>query len=70
VLSLFVLIGAIFSPLAAAAAYLITFEEYSHHGLGRRELVKRSLSVAVAALVFIFVALVIAGWFLDRFVLG
>jgi hypothetical protein len=65
-LSLLVAIGAIFSPLAAVMAFLITYEEYSHHGLGRQQVLRRSLGAAAATLVFFLVTLVLVGWFLDH----
>jgi hypothetical protein len=36
-------VGIIFGPLPAAMAFVITYEEWSHHGLARPELIKRSL---------------------------
>jgi len=52
-------IGIIFGPLAAAMAFVITYEECSHHGLARPELMKRSPHMAVITLGF-FVVLSLA----------
>ena len=65
-LSLLMAIGAIFSPLAAVMAFLITYEEYSHHGLGHQQVLRRSLAAATATLVFFLVMLVLVGWLLDH----
>lgn len=56
---LFLVIGLVFSPIAAAMAFLITYEEWSHHGLSRGELLKRSGQMAGVALLF-FLALSLA----------
>jgi hypothetical protein len=49
-------LGVAFAPLAAAMAFVITYEEWSHHGLARADLIKRSLQMALVTLGF-FVAL-------------
>jgi len=43
-----ILIGLIFSPIAAAMAFLITYEEYSHHYTDK----KKSLKVGFEAAIF------------------
>jgi ABC-type spermidine/putrescine transport system permease subunit I len=65
-LTLMLMIGLIFSPLAAAMAYLITYEEYRHHGFGQRELIARSLQMAGFTLVVFLVVAVVLGWWLDH----
>ena len=55
------LIGIIFGPLAAAMAFVITYEEWSHHGLPRPELIKRSLQMAIVTLGFFVVLSVAVG---------
>ncbi len=59
--TLFVVIAAVFSPLAAVMAFLITYEEYSHHHLGRRELLGRSLGAAAVTLVFFLLLVSLVG---------
>jgi len=49
-------IAAIFSPLAAIMAFLITYEEYIHHYPDKRKALKMSLETAIFTLVF-FLAL-------------
>jgi len=66
VLSVFVLIGAVFSPLAAVVAFLITYEEYSHHGFDRRELVRHSLMVAAVTFAAFMLLLVVVGLLLNQ----
>jgi hypothetical protein len=50
--TLLVVIGVVFAPLAAAMAYLITYEEWSRHQLPRGQVVRRSLHGAAVALGF------------------
>jgi len=48
-----------FSPLAAIAAFLITYEEYLHHG-DKRLALKASIETAVLTLIsFVILALII-----------
>ncbi len=56
-----ILIGLVFCPIAGAMAYLITYEEYQHHGFGRRQLIARSLQAAVVAALFFALAGVALG---------
>ena len=65
-ISLLVAIGAIFSPLAAAMAFLITYEEYSHHGLSRAQLIRQSLGAAAVTLAFFLLVIAAVGWLLDH----
>ena len=44
---LVLVVGPVFGVLGAAAAYVITYEEYSHHSLGRRRTMLLSLRTAV-----------------------
>lgn len=62
---LLVVVGPVFCLLAAAAAYLITYEEYSHHLLGRRQTILLSLRAAVTAFVALLVLTLIAAWLLN-----
>lgn len=57
--NLLLVVGLAFAPLAAAMAFVITYEEWSHHGLSRADLIKRSLQMALVTLGF-FLALCIA----------
>ncbi|MHB1417603.1 MAG: hypothetical protein ACYC1C_20335 [Chloroflexota bacterium] len=62
----FFIVGILFAPLAGVAGFLITYEEYSHHGLGRRRTVLISLEAAAwSALAILLVALV-GGFFISR----
>jgi hypothetical protein len=54
--------GLVFGVLAGLMAFLITYEEYSHHHLPRRQLWQHALGMAGATCLF-FVALAVAiGW--------
>lgn len=59
-------IAAVFSPLAAVMAFIITYREYDRHSLPKRELIRRSLHAAAFTLAFFIVLAAVAGWFLDR----
>ena len=45
-------IGAIFSFLATLMAFMITYEEYTHHYTDKRKILKAALEVAFFTLVF------------------
>jgi hypothetical protein len=59
--ALLFIIGIVFGPLAAVMAFAITYEEWSHHGLSRPELIKRSLHIAIVTLGFFLVISVAVG---------
>jgi nitric oxide reductase large subunit len=59
--SLFLLIGLVFSPLAAVAAFIITYQEWSRHLLPQRVVILRSLWMAAVAFVFFVVGSVVLG---------
>lgn len=64
-LGLFLAIGLIFGPLAGLAAFLITYEEYSHHGFERGRLIRESLGAAVYAACVMVILVVVAGYFIG-----
>ncbi len=57
-------IAALFSPPAAAMAFIITYREYARHALPRRDLLARSLHAAIVTLVFFLALGAALGWFL------
>ena len=60
-------VGLLFCPFAAVGAYLISYDEYSHHFPHRRKAVLMSLQAAFITLA-IFVALsFVAGYLADQF---
>jgi tetrahydromethanopterin S-methyltransferase subunit C len=59
-----ILIGLIFSPIAAAMAFLITYEEYSHHYTDK----KKSLKVAFEAAIFTLIIFGILSLLVSLFV--
>ncbi len=65
-LRLFVLLGLVFTPLAGAMAYLITYGEYSHHQLERRRPIVMSLQAAVASMVVLLSLMVLAALLFAR----
>ena len=63
----FLIIGLIFSPIAAVMAFLIIYEQYSHHNLTKKQQFKIAMQTGLLALVaFIILALGI-GFFLSHF---
>lgn len=66
----FLLMGLIFSPIAAAMAFLITYEEYRHHGFGPGELRRRSLQAAGVTLLFFLLVALAAGIGYSSFAAG
>lgn len=65
------MLGLVFSPIAAAMAFLITYEEYRHHYPGRREPLEQGLRAAVVTfVVFMLVALVVGFVFASGVALG
>ncbi len=65
-LTLFLMIAAIFGPIAGVMAYLITYQEYSHHFLDRREIIGRSLVTALVTVAFFVVLFALVGFLLDH----
>lgn len=64
-IGLFFFISLTFSPLAAASAFLITYEEYKKH-VKPRQAVKHALHMAFFTF-FVFMAIgVIAGFFFSN----
>jgi hypothetical protein len=59
--SMIVLIAAVFGLIGAGMAFVITYEEWTHHPLPRGEIVKHSLQAAVVTLIFFVVLGVAAG---------
>lgn len=60
-------LGAIWSPLAAAAAFLITYEEYRRHYPDRAPAIRHATETALMTLGVFMALSLLAGWIL-RFV--
>ena len=60
------IVGAVFAPIAATMAFAVTYEEWSHHGVQRRELLMRSLQMALVTLAFFAVLIAAAAQVLSR----
>jgi predicted membrane protein len=63
----FLLIGAIFSALAALCAFLITYEEWSHHYASRKEPLKHAIEAAIVAFVVFMILTTLAAVFVNSF---
>jgi len=59
-----ILIGLMLSPIAAVMAFLITYEEYSHHYTDK----KKSLKVALGAAIFTLIIFGILSLLISLFI--
>jgi len=59
-------IGLVFSPLASAMAFLITYGEYVHHYPDKRQPVKLATQAASATLIFFVVLSFVAGFVVQN----
>ena len=66
VISLYIVLGLLFAPLAGAVAFVITYEEYAHHQMEKRRLIRASLEAAVVSFVAIVALLLFAGYLLGK----
>jgi len=66
VLRLVASIGALFSLLASAMAFLISWQEYSHHFHDRKRVLRLSLRTAAVAFLFFVALSVLAALALSR----
>lgn len=64
-IGLFFFISLVFSPLAAAMSFIITFEEYKKH-LKKPQAVKQSLQTAIFAFLVFMIIGVIAGFVISK----
>jgi hypothetical protein len=48
-------LGLLFSPFAAAIAFVITYAEYSKHLVDKRKVLRKALGIALAAFVFFLI---------------
>ena len=65
----FIIIGLGFSVLAALAAFLITYDEWSHHYPSKWEPFKYAIEAAVVAFVVFMILTVFIVAFVGRFIL-
>jgi len=56
--------------MAALMAFLITYQEYTHHYSDKREVRKIAFKAAAFTLVFFLIAGLLLGIVLDRFIRG
>jgi ABC-type nickel/cobalt efflux system permease component RcnA len=59
-------IGLIFSTLAAIAAFLITYNERTHHFTSRRESLRYGIKAAIAAFLVFMAMTMLAAFFISR----
>jgi hypothetical protein len=55
-------LGLAFGLAAGTSAFLITYREYERHKLGRKALMRHSLSSALFAFLFFFVSAILIGF--------
>ncbi len=61
----FFLVGLVFSPLAAACAFIITFQEYKHHFPDNKEPARLAFQTAVMTFIIFLLLSVAAGYFFN-----
>ena len=66
-LELFLSIGLFFGLIGGLMAYLITYNEYTHHFQDKARPRQMALSSGLFTFVFLLVLLFLAGWILLRF---
>jgi formate hydrogenlyase subunit 3/multisubunit Na+/H+ antiporter MnhD subunit len=59
-------VAVVFGVVGAAAAFVITYAEYEHHGLPQRRLVGEALRAALAAFVVLAAVAVAGGVIVGR----
>lgn len=57
---MWLVIALAFLPIASSMAFLITYEEWSHHRIPRKERLRRSFELAIATLLFFAGVLAVA----------
>lgn len=67
-MQIFLVIGLVFSPLAAACAFIITYGEYQHHYPTNKEPLKFAWEAAIFTFVAFMALIVGAGLFITHFI--
>ena len=65
---LVIVIGLIFSPIAAIMAFIISYEEYKRHYTDKKKPFQLSLGTAIATFVFFMLVSFFAGLLLNRII--
>lgn len=65
-LGLGLVLAAMAAPIAGAMAYVITYEEYQHHGFDRGRLIRYCLRVAAVTFAFFAALSMIVAWLLAQ----
>jgi len=65
--SIFLMVALIFSPIAAAMAFLIVYDEYRLHFPERKTPLKMALRAALATLIFFIIWLFVFSLFFQFF---
>ena len=63
---LFFFIGLIFSPLAAFIAFIITYEEYTHHFIDKKKAFEHGLQMAFITFVVFIIVSLLAGFLFQH----
>lgn len=65
-LKVFLIIGLVFSPIGAVIAFLITYEEYTHHYADNKKPLRFAIQAAIVTFIVLFGITAIAGVFFAR----
>ena len=66
IISLALLIGLIFSPIAGLMAFLITYHEYERHYANKRQPLRIALEAALFTFAFFIIVSIVIGLILSR----
>lgn len=64
--SIYLLIGLLFSPIAGAMAFLIFYNEYLHHFPDKKRPFKIAIEAAILTLVLFIILSIVAGFFIAK----
>ena len=64
-----IVVGLFLIPIGALMAFLITYEEFSHHFMDKKKAVKYAIKDAVIAFIILSVALLFGGYFINNFII-
>jgi len=61
-------VGLVLIPIGALMAFLITYEEFSHHFTDKKKALKFAIKDAVFAFIILSLALLVGGYFISNFI--
>ena len=65
-ITIYMVIGLFFSPIAGAMAFLIFYNEYLHHYPNKKQPLKIALEAAFITFILFFILSIIGGFFIYK----